>query len=1297
MADKLEESSSAEDSKSSPSARSFFRWKKSKKQVEPPKYPPVAYWKLFRYATRTEMIMILISVVSAIAHGTLLPVLTILFGRIIDEFGTALNPTGDGELSFSDTVTDEIENTTNLFLIVSFVAFAISFLQLFFALTAANSIGNNLRRLFFDNLIAQDCDFYDDHEAGSLTHIVVNDINLIQGGVGDKLATAVQYLTTFIVGIVIGFAYGWKLTLVVLAVTPLLMIAGSVFGNASAEATGDGLGAYGQAGAIASEVLSLIRTVTAFGGQEDEARRYEASLEKAYRSAVKAAVSTGLGLGTSMLLILSTYGLAFWYGSILVRDEEMSAGDVLLVFFSITLGASSLGTAGPAFKSFGVARAAAPRVFEIIDRQSPIDPTNEDGVVPTSDVEGHIRFENVDFNYRKRIVEEGQAEFVLNNFNLDIPVGTSEAFCGKSGSGKSTVARLIQRFYDPINGRITLDGTDLRELNVKWLRSQIGVVSQMPSLFMLSIKDNIALGAGLEFVNDGQGRIVAHRKTVTDEQIIHAAKMANAHSFISKLPEGYNTMLGERGAMLSGGQKQRVCIARALVRDPKILLLDESTASLDTASEKIVQDALDKAAAGRTTITIAHRLSTIRNADNISCVQNGYVIERGPHDALVRKEGGFYKSLIELQRIQKAKMEEEKKTYIDDDDDGGAETRLEAATSANALSVSRTKGESTTKAIDAIGEEEEKGPDLDKGLFLRTLRMNSAEWLLMLVGTAGAVLAGVIWPLASISLVELIEIMLGTNETDDVRFWALSFVILGAMAFAGNILQHASLGVSGEKLTKKLRTLAFRSLLRQEIGYFDLQENSLGALTTRLSADAGAVKGLTGDLYGVGVNLIGSLLAGLIIAFVNCWRLTLVVLAIIPGVALGGYFEMQASAGIDSGAKKDFAKANTLAAEAVDNVGTVRSLGIEDYFVDRYHSGINETVNAKRRKALFTGIAYGFSEFCQYIIWYATFKAGGDFVEQGHCSFREMLLSSMAILFAAITLGNISIFAPDVAAAKIGATQIYRLIDRTSQIDPSSPDGEKRASVNGDIKAAKVYFEYPRRPDVPVLRGLSLDIMQGKTLAIVGTSGHGKSTIISLLERFYAIREGRIAVDDQDISESNVQNLRSHIGIVSQEPELFNRSVFDNIAYGISHDDGTPVSMSDVVEAAKLANAHEFITQLPQGYDTSVGPRGDAISGGQRQRVAIARSLIRRPPILLLDEATSALDSASEGIVQEALDRAASERTTIVVAHRLSTIRNADVIAVVRKGRIIEHGTHDVLLRRNGAYAELVQHQLTDV
>lgn len=1294
----MDSSSSSAAPKGKSPARKWQFWKKKEpveKSPEDERYPPVPYWQLFRYSNTLDKVFLLIAVIAAIIHGTMLPVLTILFGRVIDEFGSLFLDPSDPDFVAPGDINDTISTTTNLFLILSFVVGAVAFVQLAFALTAANRMGNHLRHKFFDSLISQDCDFYDEKEAGALTHLVVSDINLIQGGIGDKLATAVQYTTTFIVGIAIGFAYGWKLTLVVLAVTPLLVVSGMIFGNASAEATSGGLGAYAEAGGIASEVLGLIRTVTAFGGQEEETRRYDESLNKAYLSSIKAALSSGLGLGTAMLLILCTYGLAFWFGGRLVRDGELSAGDVLLTFFAITLGASSLGTAGPAFKSFSVARAAAPRVFEIIERNSVIDPLNDEGSIPASPLQGHINFENVDFNYRKRIVEDGESDLVLNNFNLDIPVGTSEAFVGKSGCGKSTIAKLIQRFYDPVGGSIKIDGTDLREFNVGWLRSQIATVAQMPSLFMLSIKENIALGAGSEFYKDEKtGKTTRTLRRVSDEEIIAAAKMANAHNFIIKLPEGYDTMLGERGAMLSGGQKQRICIARALVRNPKILLLDESTAALDTASERVVQDALDKAASGRTTVTIAHRLSTVKNCDQITCIQNGTVIERAPHDELIRKEGGFYQGLWELQRILKAKFEKEREESGETETDP-EEVKVQLRTD---QSVSKTRAESSTKVISGLhGEEEDEMPDIDKGLFFRTFKLNAREWPYLIFGTAGAVLAGVIWPLASIPLVELIEIFLEDNDPSDVRFWAVSFVILGIMSFVGNTGQHAVLGISGEKLTKRLRSEAFRALLRQEIGYFDLEENSLGALTGRLSSDAGAIKGLTGDLFGVGMNLMGALLSGIIISFIACWRLTLVVLAIIPGVVLGGYFEMQASAGIDSGAKKDFSAANRIAAEAVDNVTTVRSLGVEGHFVSRFHNKIAETVAAKRRKAGLTGLAYGFSEFCQYLIWYATFKAGGDFVEAGHCSFQEMLLSSMAILFAAITLGNISVFAPDVAASRLGATAIYRLLDRESLIDPTDPTGEKIPSLEGGVSAESVHFEYPRRPDVPVLRGLTVGIEKGKTLALVGTSGHGKSTIIALLERFYAIRKGKITIDHHDVSKSNVQSLRSHIGLVSQEPELFNRSVFSNIAYGAPHTDGTPITMSEVVEAAKLANAHDFIEELPQGYQTSVGPRGEAISGGQRQRVAIARSLIRRPPVLLLDEATSALDSASEKKVQEAIDRASSGRTTIVVAHRLSTIRNADCIAVVKRGRIVESGTHDELLRENGAYAELVQHQLSDV
>ena len=1166
-----------------------------------------------------------------------------------------------------------------------------------FAILAANRITKALRLNLFKSLLRQDAAFHSSIPPGKLAHLVSSDISLIHAGIGDKLATAAQSFSTFFVAVAVAFAFSWKLTLITLACTPLLLLSGMISGRATADANADGLGAYANAGGIATEVLSLIRTVTAFGGQEQEAVRYEKSLSEAYGASIKAALAQGLGLGIGMLLIMWTYGLAFWIGGNLARNGEITAGDILTTFFALTLGANQLGTASPAFKSFSVARAAAPRVFEIIDRRSPLDALDDEhGLIPDQPVNGHISFHGVDFVYPSKGTEHGSNSLVLQDFDLDIPAGSSQALVGKSGSGKSTAAALIQRFYDPLNGSVKLDGVDIRELNVRWLRSQIGVVAQTPSLFMLSIRDNIKLGAGVDFVKDPHtGKPTAVRREVTDEEVIAAAKLANAHDFITKLPEGYETMLGERGAMLSGGQKQRVCIARALVRDPKILILDESTASLDTVSEKLVQKALENASRGRCTVTIAHRLSTIRNSDSIACIEKGRVIESGPHEKLMTIDGGFYKDLIELQTVERERMEQEKELEGKDSSDEGMPIETP-----DVASVSVTKTGADSVSVRLPGEDEdakEKLPDVDKGVFKRALKLNSPESFLLIFGVFGAVVAGSVWPLAAIGVTKIIEILLLDNDPADVRFWALGFVILGLMGIFGNFMQHGVLGVTGEKLVRRVRTLSFRSLLRQDMGYFDLEGNSVGALAGRLSRDAGSVRGLTGDLFGTGANVVSSLVTALIISFVSCWRISLVVIAIIPGIMLGGFLTMQASAGLDSGSRSDFDKSNSVAAEAVENIGTVRSLGVEDHFSNRYNSLIGDTGKSSVRKALITGIGFGFSEFCLYLIWFATFKAGADFVGKGFCGFSDMLVAMMSILFGSFMLGSVAVFAPDIGASKLGATHVFRLLDRVSAVDPTSDDGHKEGNVVGDVKAEKVYFEYPRRPDVPVLRGLSLDVEHGNTLAIVGSSGHGKSTIIGLLERFYNVRAGNISVDGRDVTETNVKYLRRHIGLVSQEPDLFDRTVFENIAYGAPNEDGTPLSLEDVVEAAKAANAHDFISALPQGYDTKVGTRGESLSGGQRQRVAIARSLIRKPEVLLLDEATSALDAESEHVVQAALDAASAGRTTLVVAHRLSTIKNADCIVVVRKGRVVESGTHDSLLNKNGYYAQLVEHQLTSV
>ncbi|GFO46406.1 multidrug resistance protein 1 [Plakobranchus ocellatus] len=404
--------------------------------------------------------------------------------------------------------------------------------------------------------------------------------------------------------------------------------------------------AYAQAGNVAEEVFSSIRTVQAFNGQEKEALRYEKSLTDAKKYGIKKSMASGLGQGASWGIILSTWGLGFWYGGKLVRDDDYEVHEMMAVFITALVGCQCFGLALPAIMTVNTGRAAAFGVFQILDRKSKIDSFSEDGLQPQT-LTGNIALKGVHFTYPSR-----QDVKILNGLDLTVPAGQTVALVGQSGCGKSTVVQLLQRFYDPDAGKVCLDGVDIRDINIRWLRQHIGIVGQEPVLFATTIAENIKYG----------------REGATMEEVIRACKNANAYDFIMKMPDGFDTHVGERGAQLSGGQKQRIAIARALVKNPRILLLDEATSALDTESEAVVQDALDKASKGRTTLVIAHRLSTIIGADAIFVFNKGLVAERGTHAQLMAQRGIYYE-LVSSQFI--INDDDDNDDDDDDDDDDG--------------------------------------------------------------------------------------------------------------------------------------------------------------------------------------------------------------------------------------------------------------------------------------------------------------------------------------------------------------------------------------------------------------------------------------------------------------------------------------------------------------------------------------------------------------------------------------------------------------------------------------------------
>ncbi|NXG48837.1 ABCBB protein, partial [Psilopogon haemacephalus] len=1280
----------------------------------------VGFFQLFRFSSSMEILMMVVGSFCAIIHGAAQPGVLLVFGAMADTFiayDIEMQELKDpGKICVNNTVVwingtihqDEKNDTIRCGLLdieeemTRFAAYygaigcavlVLGYLQICFWVTAAARQIQKIRKAYFRKVMRMEIGWFDCTSVGELNTRISDDINKINEAIADQVAIFIQRLTTFVCGFLLGFISGWKLTLVIIAVSPLLGVGAAVYGLAVAKLTGRELQAYAKAGAVADEVLSSIRTVAAFGGEKKEVERYDKNLVFAQHWGIRKGIIMGLFTGYMWLIIFLCYALAFWYGSKLVlEDEEYSAGTLLQVFFGVLVGALNLGQASPCLEAFATGRGAATNIFETIDKKPLIDCMSEDGY-KLDKVRGEIEFHNVSFHYPSRPDVK-----ILDNLNVVIKAGETTTFVGASGAGKSTAIQLIQRFYDPTDGMVTLDGHDIRSLNIQWLRSQIGIVEQEPVLFATTIAENIRYG----------------RDEATMDDIIKAAKQANAYNFVMDLPQQFDTHVGEGGSQLSGGQKQRIAIARALVRNPKILLLDMATSALDNESEATVQEALHKAHLGRTVISIAHRLSTVKAADVIVGFEHGRAVERGTHEELLKRKGVYF-MLVTLQSNEGTALNTEATGTSENDVDepnlekvqsfsrGSYRASLRASLRQRSrsqlsnvvpdhpLSITRDHTESM-HLMPSYGEDdgEAKKEDAKPVPFTRILKYNASEWPYMVLGTLAAAVNGAVSPLYALLFSQILgtfSILNEEEQSNQINVVCLLFVAIGILSFFTQFLQGYTFAKSGELLTRRLRKLGFKAMLGQDIGWFDDRKNSPGALTTRLATDASQVQGATGSQIGMIVNSFTNIGVALIIAFYFSWKLSLVILCFLPFLALSGAVQAKMLTGFASKDKKALEASGQISSEALSNIRTVAGIGKEKMFINKFEKHLVMPYKAATKKAHVYGICFGFAQSIVFIANAVSYRYGGFLVDtEGlHYSFVFRVIS--AIVTSGTALGRVSSYTPNYAKAKTSAARFFQLVDQLPKSSVYSEKGEKWDDFTGSIEFVNCKFTYPSRPDIQVLKGLSIDVKPGQTLAFVGSSGCGKSTSVQLLERFYDPEQGSVLIDGHDTRTINIQFLRSKIGIVSQEPVLFDCSIAENIKYGSNTKEAT---MEQIIEAAQKAQLHDFVMSLPQKYETNVGAQGSQLSRGQKQRIAIARAIIRDPKILLLDEATSALDTESEKTVQAALDKAREGRTCIVIAHRLSTIQNADIIAVMSQGLIIERGTHDELMAMEGAYYKLV-------
>ena len=684
------------------------------------------------------------------------------------------------------------------------------------------------------------------------------------------------------------------------------------------------------------------------------------------------------------------------------------------------------------------------RIYKIIEREPEIDSSSNLGKTPGKMV-GNIRFRDVSFSYPSR-----PDVSILKGFDLKVPSGKTVALVGASGSGKSTCIQLVQRFYDPASGSVEVDGENIKDVNIGWLRDNVGVVGQEPVLFDLSIRENIKLG----------------NSRSNEEDIERACKDANAINFIRKLPQGMDTLVGEGGTQLSGGQKQRIAIARALLRQPRILLLDEATSALDTSSEKVVQEALDKARTGRTTLVVAHRLSTIRSADIIVAVEDGRVKEQGSHLELMALEG-LYHSLVMRQMQGK----------VPDDPSNTIYPKLEQESSEMGDDVSSKDEKPSPQEEESRGVSSKQNAEKDSKVdppkikISRLLRRNRPEAFYIVIGSLASIFVAAIMPIYAVLFGRILGVLAYTDieqARSDSIYYALLLLLLGFGSALSQFLQGWMFGLSGENLTKRLRRDAFEAMLRQEIGWHDMQENNTGALCARLSGDAGKVQGATGSRVGNVLQAIFAMLIAVLISVAHEWRLGLVGAFLFPVMVLSVVLGQRVSHGVDSVERDAFEKSAKLAIEAISNIRTVAGLRCEAKYVEMFTQLLDEPHRRTIKKSHLRGFIFGFSQGSQFIMYSVIMWYGGYLVQIGATSFSTVFTVAEAIMAGAWMMGNAFTFTGDFSKALEAAGRVFELLDRKPKIDANHSVGLKLNQVEGKLRIRDGEFSYPTRKDIQV-------------------------------------------------------------------------------------------------------------------------------------------------------------------------------------------------------------------------------------